>query len=93
MFLLWRPCHIVGPNYFEETLQLATRIEQTAPRDVDQLIKCKPFDNGYGDYTDNDWRAFCLEAWPFFSGEQSVPYAGKVSGEATVRATNALESR
>ncbi|KKN70611.1 hypothetical protein LCGC14_0428840 [marine sediment metagenome] len=83
LYLLWRRGHIVSQGFFKEVLQIASRIKSEQPTTVTGLAECfgarwmDPLSN----FPKGDIETFCLEALPYFIGEQAITYKMEVTNE------------
>jgi hypothetical protein len=91
LYLLWRRGHIVSQGFSQEVLEIASRIRSERPATVKGLAECfgvrwmDPLSN----FPKGAIEAFCLEALPYFIGEQVITYKVKDSepSDLEIRAT------
>jgi len=84
LLLLWRPCHLIGTEYYAVSVRIAKRIERTRPQTVAELRRCFEGVDPYAEYAAADLDRFCPRAIHYFAGRLGVPYCGIVSGVATM---------
>lgn len=72
--LLWRPCHLVGDDFFARALQIGERIEEKKPQTEKELVLCFPTHSMSTDFPEGDVEEFARDALPFFLGDKEVEY-------------------
>lgn len=78
LYLLWRRSHIVNQHFANDVLRIVEAIRKREPKTAEELKRCFPRMNPYGNFPPADVNNFCEGALPYIAGEKVIKwvYAG-----------------